>query len=525
MELEPEGPGDSRVHGTVTDSETGDPIDDANVVLSGESNEYSARTDSKGKYEITCPAGDYTIEVSHDGYETHSGTVTVREGKDEQYDVQLYPEEEPLGRMHGKVTDARNGDALKDALVTLTHQGTLDEYTGTTDDRGAYSIEVPEGTYDVEVSLQGYVTRTDEVTIGPGQERERDYQLHPEERRLSGRVTDTATGSALEGVTVTVEERDGDTRSGGYSNSTTTDSDGIYEMYVLPGDYTMTIELPDHVTITEDFTIGVGEDREKDYIMDPVPQKTMTITVLSPPDEMESGESEGLFYEVRRSDTGGALSGVTVSLIVTGPASTTSLTGTTDRWGRVSFELTAGDVDTPTTVTVNATAIREGYETGYHEITILILPAPVMDTYGVEITGPASQTVIQGGRVNYTLTIRNTGNTEDTFDLTLLGMYRQWGVLGGTEVTIPAEGEHTITVAVNVPVLIPAGTYTLEVKATSRWDPASPKASDEFTLTVIVESAGDDPDGETDDALVPGFELWMATTGLLAGLLLWKRRT
>jgi len=96
-ELVPEE--ETYLEGYVTDSDTGDPVEGADVTLHAEREEdekkvpttildekdeddrkLSAVTDSEGYYNITCKEGQYTIDISMEGYETYKERVRIAEG-------------------------------------------------------------------------------------------------------------------------------------------------------------------------------------------------------------------------------------------------------------------------------------------------------------------------------------------------------------------------------------------------------------------------------------------------------------
>jgi hypothetical protein len=67
--------GQKAVEGTVTDSESGQPVPGASVFLSNTS--VGTTANAKGAFTILIPAGRFELVVSSVGYETHSRTVQV----------------------------------------------------------------------------------------------------------------------------------------------------------------------------------------------------------------------------------------------------------------------------------------------------------------------------------------------------------------------------------------------------------------------------------------------------------------
>ena len=75
--------GQSSVSGTITDSESGEPLIGANIVFVGTTN--GTATDIDGRYELKVPEGAEAIEISYTGYQT---SIFVLDGR-EVIDVQL----------------------------------------------------------------------------------------------------------------------------------------------------------------------------------------------------------------------------------------------------------------------------------------------------------------------------------------------------------------------------------------------------------------------------------------------------
>lgn len=80
----------SSIHGTVTDYQTGMPLENATVVLSPSG--ISQQTNLGGHYEFAdLDVQQYTVTVQKAGYQPNRRTINVVSGKAQQVDIQLTP--------------------------------------------------------------------------------------------------------------------------------------------------------------------------------------------------------------------------------------------------------------------------------------------------------------------------------------------------------------------------------------------------------------------------------------------------
>ncbi len=153
------------VTGTVTDEETGDPIEGAEVELTGEISR-TLTTAADGTYSAMLTAGDYTADVSAYGYGSETASITVVTGETVTQDFALTPA--PMVTLSGSVNDGSGHDWPLYAKVAVDGPAP-DTYTDPT--TGEYSLMLPAGTtYSVTVTSQypGYLSETREVTLADG---------------------------------------------------------------------------------------------------------------------------------------------------------------------------------------------------------------------------------------------------------------------------------------------------------------------------------------------------------------------
>ena len=111
---------------------------------------YSGMTAPDGLATLSVPNGTFTVRAYKDGYQ--EGTVTATVGVDTLVNITLFN----LYPISGTVIDASLGTPIKGAAVTATGKDTNKAYSGTTNDNGVFSIQVPDGYYGIAAHATGY---------------------------------------------------------------------------------------------------------------------------------------------------------------------------------------------------------------------------------------------------------------------------------------------------------------------------------------------------------------------------------
>jgi len=166
-----------------------------------------------------------------------------------------------VAEITGYVFDSLSFTELQDVIVTASTS--TDDYTGTSDSTGYYSVEVPAlSTVDIEYSKTGYDTEKQTGIYVPDTGKVMDdVYMTAATGTISGIVTDSATGDPIHNAYVYANP-------GGYSDITWLN--GYYSITVPVGTYnvhgfkteiiagkivyTYPVSTPVSVTVTKDTT-------------------------------------------------------------------------------------------------------------------------------------------------------------------------------------------------------------------------------------------------------------------------------
>jgi len=197
------------ISGTVTDKSS-KPIAGATVTLKvGGTTQGTTTSNASGGYIFDgLSAGTYTLDAGKSGYLNGTITVTLAAGEDKTgQDIQLSP---ATGNIAGTVKEA-GGSPIQGAQVTAT-AGNVTR-SATTASNGSYSLtDLPTDaggtTYTLTVTHPNYITKTDTVSLNPGETKTKDFELTLKPGGLIVLVQDS-DGNPIKGATVTVTPKSG----------------------------------------------------------------------------------------------------------------------------------------------------------------------------------------------------------------------------------------------------------------------------------------------------------------------------
>lgn len=141
------------------------PIENALVKMTSASNNYQQNTNNNGEAVISAALGvDYDYEVSANGYVTQNGKVGVlNEAK--TIEVTLQPASELTVVVHRNTLDGATDISGVQVVVTENKEGGVQMASGTTSQNGTVVLFVPDGSYKVAFSKDGFESKEETVEV------------------------------------------------------------------------------------------------------------------------------------------------------------------------------------------------------------------------------------------------------------------------------------------------------------------------------------------------------------------------
>ncbi|MDR2146298.1 MAG: carboxypeptidase regulatory-like domain-containing protein [Tannerella sp.] len=273
----------STLTGKVTDSRNKQPVADV-VVSNGEG--ATSKTGANGVYTFTgLNKTSYTITATKTGFTTYTNTVNVSIAQESNtYSFQMTPTTTSLS---GKVTDGATNAGLSGVTVSLNNGGG----STTTGSDGTYRFEnLSQTSYTLTASKSGYDNFSGSVSVNLGIENNTyNFSMNvtyvQPTTALTGKVTDSSSGAALSGVTVTLG-----------SQTYVTASAGTYRFDNLTGtSYTLTATRTDYVNFNTTVTLNLSvATNTRDIAMNRAPQPSpATVTATS-----ALSISDGIYFDL-----------------------------------------------------------------------------------------------------------------------------------------------------------------------------------------------------------------------------------
>ena len=224
------------ISGIVKD-DTGSPLSGANINASFMGTTFTAstfsQTDGTFSFNAGRTNGDWLIVASKSGYKTATSVASVVPG---EFDFVL-PEPIILTRnvntLSGKVTND-SAQGINNAEVKVSENGNPSNFYITyTNSSGNYSINLPDGTWVINITKAGFVSPpASYITLSGGQSAVRNFTMSYQANQILGNVRDNLS-IAMQNVLVRAVP------DAGSPIETYTDWLGNYVLSVGPGNYTV----------------------------------------------------------------------------------------------------------------------------------------------------------------------------------------------------------------------------------------------------------------------------------------------
>ncbi len=243
---------DAMFYGQVTDFGTGLPLQ--NVMVSVEIwnsyliDDYTNHTftDSDGNYELNVTNGSARLVFTKGGYSMKMyENLEVLPSDALQYDEALVA---TTCFVKGNVTDLKSGDPLVFANVFMM-DGEGNFSSTITNDTGFFELRCVDGDdLLVAAQMEGYSTNWIEVSLAPDEVYWHDFGLWPVSSWLEGYVTDGISGDPVGNAWVRANSME-------YNDGDNTDAFGYYNISLVQGDYTVSVEAPNYRNNESDVNI------------------------------------------------------------------------------------------------------------------------------------------------------------------------------------------------------------------------------------------------------------------------------
>jgi len=268
ISLYPRPPENSVVCGYVTDEETGDPIEDAYVILNwrdehGHHDWNYTYTNSSGFYSMNLAAGEIDLYARADEYfNEYADHYDIDENETLWINASLCLIPPKNSVVCGYVTDETTDAPIENASVDLywnDDQGHNVWNYVYTDSSGFYSMNVAAGEINIDVEADEYLeVHTESYDIGEYESLEINITMQfiiNENSVVCGYITDVETDYPIIDAYVSLHWHDD--RGHSYWKYTFADSSGFYEMDVASGEVCIHAYAYEYLCeYTEDYEIG-----------------------------------------------------------------------------------------------------------------------------------------------------------------------------------------------------------------------------------------------------------------------------
>ncbi len=148
------------LEGTIKDMNDAVPANAVINIIHNGSVVQTLTADAEGKFNVLLDEGEYTVEITADGYVKYVSFVEIEEAETTAIEAVLV--QEGCGKVNGTVVSATSALAVEGAQLNVrlglnTRVGNIIT-SSATDSEGKYSFELNAGYYTIEIIKDGYTT-------------------------------------------------------------------------------------------------------------------------------------------------------------------------------------------------------------------------------------------------------------------------------------------------------------------------------------------------------------------------------
>ena len=238
--------------GRIIDKETKEGLE---ATISFPELDTTITSDSQGLYKIELPPIKTSINVSKRGYKPiHYLSVLVKAGSVTTLDFELEQKEPPKATLIAGVVDRITEEPLS-ATISFVEK---DIPQVSTDVLGTCRIEIPPGTYVINVRSEGYAPYTLPIVCKDGEIKVLNIKLSPLTSKavIKGKTTSYSTKEPI-GARISILKL-----------GLTIDTDartGNYKIAIPPGTYTMRVEANGYVSTKKTLTCVAEEEIVRNF--------------------------------------------------------------------------------------------------------------------------------------------------------------------------------------------------------------------------------------------------------------------
>jgi len=205
-------------------------------------------TGSNGAYSLSLTSGNYTIQLSREGYSTSGAATLVLNVQETVNGVDFVMIPNPSS-VSGRVVGA-DGVGISGVTIRSTSGATTE-----TSPAGNFTISLSEGTHTLTASRTGFVAGGSQtVTVAAAQQVTGvEFRMSANAGVIAGRVS--AGGLSLSAATISARSL-----STNLTTTQTSDADGLFSISLQPGRYSMVVSRSGFLPSTADtITLGPGQ--------------------------------------------------------------------------------------------------------------------------------------------------------------------------------------------------------------------------------------------------------------------------